>query len=374
MKRILVAILCCLPFRALYAQVMTVEEYIEKYKGLAMSEMKRSGIPAAITLAQGIMESEIGNSDLARRSNNHFGIKCKSNWLGEAVYHDDDERGECFRKYSTVEESYRDHSDFLRNSARYSFLFELNPRNYRGWCHGLKRAGYATNPRYPDILISNIERYDLQQYSLKVLDESRDSEFSVSDSPASGEYSSESVVPSAAFHEVTRYNDLKAVYVPRGTSLLWVASRHDLSLSRLLEFNDLDDDGLTPTDQWLYLERKRKQGKHESCKVVEGEGIHDISQRQGIQLERLIHLNPQLLSGPVQAGTTVRLRDPEENMRPLTGHLFSSKSAGLIHEVKPREGLYSISKKYNVSIDQLKKWNNLASNELKVGQQLIISK
>jgi LysM repeat protein len=352
---------------------MTVDEYIAKYRDLAMSEMRRSGIPAAITLAQGIMESEIGNSDLARRSNNHFGIKCKSNWTGEVVYHDDDERGECFRKYDNVEESYKDHSDFLRTSGRYSFLFELNPRNYKAWCQGLKRAGYATNPRYPDILIGNIERYGLQQFTLKVLEEEDSMEEERNSLSESGKQDVDLSTPTAPYNEVTRFNELKAVYVQRGTSLLWVATRNDLPLSRLLEFNDLDDDGLTPTDQWLYLERKRKQGRQESCKVKEGEGLHDISQKYGIQLHRLIDINPHLLESTVQAGTVIRLREKEENIRALAGHKFNAEP-GIIHEVKPREGLYSISKKYNVSIDQLKKWNNLESNELKIGQQLIISK
>jgi LysM repeat protein len=373
MKKNWITLLCCLVSFCSHSQMMTVNQYIEKYKALAMSEMRRSGIPAAITLAQGIMESEMGNSDLALRSNNHFGIKCKSNWTGEAVYHDDDERGECFRKYNSVEESYRDHTDFLKNSGRYAFLFDLNPKNYKAWCQGLKRAGYATNPRYPEILIGNIERYDLQQYTLNVLEENEPSLDQSNPSEKTVHSASDYSIPTAPYNEVTRFNELKAVYVPRGTSLLWVATKNDLPLSRLLEFNDLDDDGLTPTDQWLYLERKRKQGKHESCKVQEGEGLHDISQKHGIQLQRLIELNAHLLEGSVQAGTIVRLRDQEGNIKPQAGHKFNTGS-GIIHEVKPREGLYSISKKYNVSIDQLKKWNNLESNELKIGQQLIISK
>lgn len=373
MKKNWIAIVGCFFTVCCHSQVMTVDQYVEKYRDLAMQEMRRSGIPAAITLAQGIMESEIGNSDLAKRSNNHFGIKCKSNWTGETVYHDDDERGECFRKYDNVEDSYRDHSDFLRNSGRYAFLFELNPKNYKAWCQGLKRAGYATNPRYPNILISNIERYDLQQYTLKVLEEKGDDQEQDSVAYESTISSIEDAIPTALFHEVTRYNDLKAVYVPRSTSILLVASKNGLPLSRLLEFNDLDDDGLTPTDQWLYLEKKRKQARAESCKILEGEGLYDVSQRHGIQLQRIIELNPHLLDGPVQSGTLVRLRDQDEAVKPVVGLKHHSK-AGVIHEVKPKEGLYAISKKYNVSIDQLKQWNNLESNELKVGQQLIISK
>lgn len=153
------------------AQTITIQEYIDTYKDMAIREMQRVGIPASITLAQGILETEAGNSDLVRRSNNHFGIKCKSSWTGESVYHDDDEQGECFRKYNNAEDSYRDHSNFLRGSERYAFLFKLDPSDYKGWARGLKKAGYATNPRYPDILIRNIEQYNLQQYTAIALGE-----------------------------------------------------------------------------------------------------------------------------------------------------------------------------------------------------------
>ena len=149
---------------AVKGQKISQDEYIAKYKNLAIAEMHRSGVPASITLAQGILETESGNSSLVLRSNNHFGIKCKSNWNGPSVSHDDDERDECFRAYGSAEESYRDHSDFLKNSPRYAFLFNYEPTNYKDWAFGLKQAGYATNPRYPDMLIKFIETNNLQQY------------------------------------------------------------------------------------------------------------------------------------------------------------------------------------------------------------------
>lgn len=142
-----------------------ISRYINEYKDLAVFEMIRTGIPASITLAQGIHESGAGNSELAAASNNHFGIKCKSNWTGETVQHDDDSKGECFRKYPTVAESYKDHSDFLKNSSRYAFLFDLDPADYTQWANGLKKAGYATNPKYPQALIKLIEDYCLQEYT-----------------------------------------------------------------------------------------------------------------------------------------------------------------------------------------------------------------
>src|SRR5690606_10324595 len=141
---------------------MTAQEYIARFKHIAMEEMLRTGIPASIKLAQGLLESEMGNSDLVKRSNNHFGIKCKSNWTGESVSHDDDARGECFRKYDNADDSYRDHSEFLMTRKHYEPLFKLKSDDYKGWAYGLKRAGYATNPRYPQMLIYNIEKYNLQ--------------------------------------------------------------------------------------------------------------------------------------------------------------------------------------------------------------------
>ena len=166
MYRIVFTILFSLTFLTLKAQRISVEEYIVQFKDIAISEMKRTGVPASITLAQGILETENGNSELVKKSNNHFGIKCKSTWTGESVTHDDDANGECFRAYTNANESYRDHSDFLKANKRYSALFNLDPVDYAGWAKGLKKAGYATNPRYPDLLIKYIEQYDLQQYTL----------------------------------------------------------------------------------------------------------------------------------------------------------------------------------------------------------------
>lgn len=143
-----------------------ISRYISEYKDLAISEMQRTGVPAAITLAQGIHESGAGNSKLASKSNNHFGIKCKSNWTGETVKHDDDAKNECFRKYPSVADSYRDHSDFLKAGSRYAFLFSLDPTNYAEWAEGLRKAGYATNPKYPQVLVKLIEDYGLQDYTL----------------------------------------------------------------------------------------------------------------------------------------------------------------------------------------------------------------
>jgi hypothetical protein len=146
-----------------FSQTLT-NHYINDYKDLAVEEMKLYNIPASITLSQGILESSNGESMLATKANNHFGIKCHSSWQGDRVFHDDDEKGECFRKYNNVEDSYRDHSLFLANSSRYSFLFDIPIQNYKSWAKGLKKAGYATNPKYSKLLINIIKRYNLDQY------------------------------------------------------------------------------------------------------------------------------------------------------------------------------------------------------------------
>ncbi|WP_423148643.1 glucosaminidase domain-containing protein [Rubrolithibacter danxiaensis] len=144
----------------------SAEEYINRFKGIAAEEMNLYGIPASITLAQGLLESANGNSTLAREANNHFGIKCNSDWRGPTILRDDDQLDECFRVYNNPEESFRDHSEFLKRK-RYAFLFEMDKDDYRGWAYGLKQAGYATNPKYPELLIGLIERYGLDQYDKK---------------------------------------------------------------------------------------------------------------------------------------------------------------------------------------------------------------
>ena len=148
---------------SLFSQTKT-DAYIAKYSSIAIDEMNRYSIPASITLAQGILESGNGESRLAKEGNNHFGIKCHKNWNGQTIIEDDDEKGECFRKYSNASESYRDHSLFLTERGRYSFLFEYSNTDYKNWAKGLKKAGYATNPKYPKLLIDLIEKYDLVRF------------------------------------------------------------------------------------------------------------------------------------------------------------------------------------------------------------------
>lgn len=161
---LLLVLLCASCHRRLHHRgKMTTEQYIKTYKKIARKEMKHHGIPASITLAQGILESNNGNSELARRARNHFGIKCTNDWTGRRYHADDDKPNECFRRYRKVSTSFHDHSEFLKRK-RYQKLFELNRDDYKGWAHGLKKAGYATNPKYPTLLINLIEKYELYKY------------------------------------------------------------------------------------------------------------------------------------------------------------------------------------------------------------------
>lgn len=282
----------------------TVRQYINTYKELAMAEMKRTGVPASIKLAQGIHETLAGTSALVLKSNNHFGIKCKTGWTGESVSHDDDARGECFRKYPTAEDSYRDHSNFLKNSTRYAGLFQLDPTDYAGWANGLKKAGYATNPKYPLVLIKLIEDYQLQQYTLLALgkpaiDTNISSRPDTAVSKVGGFKPIGEVFPATKKKSYPtgefRMNDTRVVYASKGVSFLSLAQKYNVPLARLFEFNELKQAEEVANDQLIFLQRKRKTGKEEYHKVLPGESLHTIAQEQGIRLESLCELN---LLGP----------------------------------------------------------------------------
>ena len=298
--------------------------YINDYKELSMTEMRRSGIPASIILAQGIHETEAGTSDLVKKSNNHFGIKCKDDWKGATVYHDDDSRGECFRSYSTPEDSYRDHSDFLRNSARYASLFKLDQDDYEGWAYGLRKAGYATNIRYSQILIKLVKDYNLQQYSLIVMGRLKPSEEIVLQVPGQPAGGSSTVAAAHAAPRTTypegefSINNTRVIFARGGISLLSVADQYELPLARLLEFNDLKEEDVLVKDQLLFLQRKRRSGPVEFHIVLEGESLYDICQSEGIRYDDLLQMN-QLRSGDQPAaGEKIYLKSSAPS-RPLLG-------------------------------------------------------
>ncbi|MDP4129427.1 MAG: glucosaminidase domain-containing protein [Bacteroidota bacterium] len=277
--------------------------YISNYKSLAISEMQRSGIPASIILAQGIHETEAGTSELVLHSNNHFGIKCKSTWTGQTVFHDDDARGECFRSYATAEESYRDHSDFLTGSPRYASLFKLNPEDYESWAYGLKKAGYATNTRYPQILIKLIQDYDLERYTLIAMgklhpdepvavnpvtaENPRKTLEGFTDSAGTMQPLVNTIYPDGPFS----INSARVIFAKAGISLLSLSNQYDVPLSRLLDFNDMSQEDILANDQLIFLQRKRKTGMNPVHIVRSGESLYSICQSEGIRYESLLELN-----------------------------------------------------------------------------------
>lgn len=286
---------------AVYAQnAAVIQNYIDTYKEIAIAEMLRTGVPASIKLAQGIHETTAGTSHLVLKSNNHFGIKCKSNWTGESVKHTDDALNECFRKYEDPLQSYRDHSDFLKGSGRYASLFALDPLDYSGWAYGLKKAGYATNPKYPIILVKLIETWQLQEYTLIALGKEipKENNLAVSAVSENGEVSG--MVTKVAHHRVIKrdypqgefkLNNTRVIYLPAGTSLLAIAQQYDVSLAKLFEFNELEETESLESDQLIFLQRKRKTGNVDFHIVAERETLKDIAREEGIRLESLLEYN-----------------------------------------------------------------------------------
>ena len=383
MLKTIVSIIVFLIMGNVYAQRMSVQQYVDTYKDAAIAQMKRLGVPASVILAQGILETESGNSDLVKKSNNHFGIKCKSSWTGMSVSHTDDAPDECFRKYNSAFESYKDHSDYLYSSPRYASLFQLDHTDYKGWAYGLKKAGYATNPRYPQILISNIEKYNLQQYNtmpsagdqltrLDMEDEKNTGTVLAAAKPVEVEAAKETNIFKKLFFNRKNksnqyFNKLKAVMSFRGTSLLAIATENDIDLSKLMEYNDLSADGLLKEDQWIYLEKKNREGNRDFYTALENESLYDISQNNGVQLLKLAEYNLLTEKSIVRKGDMVKLR-------PGITELKEKVSKNIIHAVQPKEGLYSIARKYNITVETLRERNGLTSDELKMGQQLIITK
>ena len=293
MKRYLISLLTMFVCLVLQAQTRNkqYESYIKQYRDLAVEEMKKYRIPASITLAQGLLESGAGQSTLARKSNNHFGIKCGSDWRGKTVSHDDDARGECFRAYKHPKQSYEDHSKFLANRPRYASLFKLEITDYKGWARGLKKAGYATNPRYAEQLIGIIELYDLHKYDRK----------------GGLKWMKENPNP----HQTYIANGLVYIVVRAGDSWKSISKELDISQKKLRKYNDLYKGYALQVGDILYLEKKnRKAGKEHIVHVLRaGESMYSISQKYGIRLKNLYKLNKMDEDDPSpEVGTILRLR------------------------------------------------------------------
>lgn len=378
---------------------MSVDDYIQKYSSIAVEEMYKSRIPASITLAQGLLESGNGNSRLALIGNNHFGIKCKADWTGETIKEDDDAPQECFRKYKAPVDSYRDHSEFLMRGTRYAFLFDLDQKDYKSWAFGLKKAGYATNPKYPELLITTIEKNNLarfdsmkpgQKEEIKIVEEKKE------------------IV--AAQRNIT-VNGIPAIVIKDGESYAEIALENDMRVWQIYKYNDLlKNDVIHPGDT-IFLKPKNYKSEHEFYVVAGTETMHLISQRFGIKLSKLLSKNLMKEGDEPATGETVYLRDkrseplklrttatakikdttyneivyedPKKNIATQLPVVPEDKfvinipdnkdDMAFFHTVQTGETLFSIAKKYNVQVEGVKELNHLHDNNISVGSRLIIN-
>ena len=303
MKKFPLLLLLLIPL-TLMAQRITPEEYIQTYKDIAIREMKAHKIPASITLAQGLLESGAGNSALAREAKNHFGIKCHKGWEGDTYYMDDDEKNECFRKYDDVEQSFRDHSEFLCGRSRYSALFDLEITDYEGWAKGLKAAGYATNPKYAQLLIDRIKLYDLTQYDqialgllaesdVEPIDPEADEYFELAYSPKD-----KSIFPLADMTPEGRFiyenNGVRFVYAKEGETPESMAKTFGIKFKRFCQYNCLKhpEEVVFHSGDVVYLEKLRnKNWKAKKYTVQEGETLRDVALRFAVKPEKILRKN-----------------------------------------------------------------------------------
>lgn len=451
------------PVQKLSAQSSATTQYIDQYTDLAESEMIRTGVPAAISLAQGILESQSGQGWLVEHSHNHFGVKCKSDWTGPTIGYDDDHKNECFRVYQTDDSSWRDHSDFLVNTPRYAFLFYLQPSDYKAWAMGLQKAGYATDKHYADRLIQTIEKYGLEASTDKVLATGKgrpERDFAamldrkvdadrrargIQPAPRPTPVASKAVKTSPSLYPegVFRINGKEVLYLPAGTQLISIAEKYHIRLSRLVSINELPADVLRE-DQLVYIQKKAKRGASAVHQVATGETLRSIAQKEGVQLKWLRRFNGLPGDQPLAVGSTLylegyapsgatgaspkgpetkrgffaRLFSPHQRVKtgpasprsgapvqpspaapqaaevvssgnpapadptvqsPVTREIPGEKSpqpapaaAPETYQVEKGDTLYGISRKYNIPVASLQKWNGIEGNHIRIGQKLII--
>jgi LysM repeat protein len=302
-----------------------VLDYIEQYKDIAMREMQDHKIPASITLAQGLLESGNGNSELAKKSNNHFGIKCHKDWTGKRTYHDDDEKGECFRVYECPEDSYRDHSLFLRKGQRYAFLFELEITDYEAWAKGLKKAGYATLPVYANILIKLIEDYNLAQYDQMVVKgkfkykkdnkttEQQDNKSKVDNGIVYTPYriaDAEVVGKTPDDRYIRENNKVKFIYAREGESVYDLADMFCIYDYQIVKYNDLGKRRKLKDNEIIYIEPKRNKAmrRYEYHTIQKGETLSYVSRLYGVKLKSLFKMNGMDENTILHVGDNIRLR------------------------------------------------------------------
>ncbi|HMC97001.1 MAG TPA: glucosaminidase domain-containing protein, partial [Flavobacteriales bacterium] len=299
------------------AKRYTAEEYIAQWKEVAVKKMKEHGIPASITLAQGLLESGNGNSALAREANNHFGIKCTPDWTGGRSYHDDDQKDDCFRSYKDAAESYEDHAKFLQK-PRYAALFELKPTDYEGWAKGLKKAGYATDPHYPTKLIELIERYDLHNLDRGVDVAYKSATTSPTPAPARNgrrhRIDDGDVITIGAGREVEQFEGrVKFVRARKGETVKHIADELEQMPGLIAGWNDIAKDAVLDEGQIIYIQPKRNKSHNAETHVAEkGETLWGVSQRYGVKLKKLAQYNRMGIADPLKAGQRVWLRKPRK--------------------------------------------------------------
>ena len=295
---IIIGLLLPLGMQAQSQWNQSYQQYIDQYKDIAIEQMHRYHIPASITLAQGLFESAAGKSELARKGNNHFGIKCNG-WSGRAVYHDDDARNECFRAYDSAYESYEDHSKFLVGRKRYSSLFKLKTNDYKGWAHGLKAAGYATNPQYAYRLIDIIQLYKLYEY-----DEGKGySKFIAQHSKhsAGGEP-----------HVIKTFNKNYYLIARRGDTFKSIGEEVGISYRKIAKYNERDKRDVLEEGEIVWLKKKQRKApkdyKGRLHYVRQGESMYIIAQNYGIRLKNLYKMNHMSPDYQIKVGDALRLR------------------------------------------------------------------
>ena len=296
---------------AIQAQDITQREYIDRYKNVAIKKMQQHGIPASITLAQGILESRYGNSRLAKEANNHFAIKATKDWTG-GIFKEMDNGKLCdFRKYKTVDDSFEDHSNFLRYRERYKKLFDLKPTDYQGWAHGLKAAGYAEDPQYPQKLIKLIEEYQLYQY---------DKGIDIREIPPSPlELQKVTELKPLNKSPLYKFSTTRKLFSQNGTAFIIannfdsyksLAKEYNLSRRELLRFNDLKKDPNLEAGTVVYVQKKalRTPRNLDMHVMEEGQTLYQVSQKYGVQLKKLYKYNNLKSSEEPQEGSLVKLR------------------------------------------------------------------
>lgn len=357
MKKSLSAIvLVFMSTMVLRSQTQTIKQYIDSFKQVAMIEMVEYKIPASITLAQGLLESGSGNSRLAKQGNNHFGIKCKKDWTGCTILEDDDALQECFRCYKTAEESYKDHSRFLKENKRYAALFQLSITDYKGWAAGLLAAGYATNQKYSELLIRTIEKNGLASFDTLIVN-------------GFNPYST--VVPAKI---AIVDNKVPSTVVQPNQTVSSIAEANEKTAKKISKYNDLTYHKQIEPGDVLYLKPKKRKASVESHKVGEGETMWEISQKYAIKINSLYKKNLMVPGTEPKAGVVLQLQSKAAS-RPDTGRVEIRKELeNEYHTVGAGETLYSISRIYGIKVEELIAMNSIINNQIQTGQRLLVKK